>query len=144
MFLAGRRAPVSGSRAPAEADVCPETGRGRLSYPRAEYLFKQATAAHDPHKKGWTLHQLRHSALQHLTADGRTAPELQAKSRHLRLGSLGRYVHLGEQTSAQVTADADPQHDAGLADQARITPNHRRSAVGSLDFPRLLLGPPAG
>jgi integrase len=62
VFLAGRRAPVSGSRAPAEADVCPETGRGRLSYPRAEYLFKQATAARDPHEKGWTLHQLRHSA----------------------------------------------------------------------------------
>ena len=59
-------------------------------------------------KKGWTLHQLRHSALQHLAADGRTAPELQAKSRHLHLGSLGRYVQLGEQTSAQVTADADP------------------------------------
>jgi len=108
VFLTGRRAPVSGSRAPAEADVCPETGRGRLSYPRAEYLFKQATAAHDPHEKGWTLHQLRHSALQHLAADGRTAPELQAKSRHLHLGNLGRYVQLGEQTSAQVTADADP------------------------------------
>jgi len=111
VFLAGRHAPVSGSRAPAEADVCPETGRGRLSYPRAEYLFKQATADCDPHKQGWTLHQLRHStssALQHLAADGRTAPELQAKSRHLHLGSLGRYVQLGEQTSAQVTADADP------------------------------------
>ena len=108
VFLADRRAPLSGSRAPAEADICPETGRGRLSYPRAEYLFKQATAAHDPHKQGWTLHQLRHSALQHLAADGRTAPELQAKSRHLHLGSLGRYVKLGEQTSAQVTADADP------------------------------------
>ena len=53
VFLAGRRAPVSGSRAPAEADVCPETGRGRLSYPRAEYLFKQATAAHDPHICTW-------------------------------------------------------------------------------------------
>jgi integrase len=108
VFLAGRRAPVSGSRAPAEADICPETGRGRLSYPRAEYLFKQATAAHDPHEKGWTLHQLRHSALQHLAAGGRTAPELQAKSRHMHLGSLGRYVQLGEQTSAQVTAGADP------------------------------------
>jgi hypothetical protein len=45
VFLAGRRVPLSGSRAPAEADVCPETGRGRLSYPRAEYLFKQAAAA---------------------------------------------------------------------------------------------------
>src|SRR5664280_1621338 len=67
-----------------------------------------ATAAHDPHKIGWTRHQLRHSALQHLAVDGRTAPELQAKSRHAHLASLGRYVQLGEQTSAQVTANADP------------------------------------
>jgi hypothetical protein len=41
------------------------------------YLFKQATAAHDPHRQGWTLHQFRHSALLHLAADGRTAPESQ-------------------------------------------------------------------
>ncbi len=108
VFLAGRRAPASGSRAPSAEDVCPATGRGRLSYPRAEYLFKQASKAVDPHKKGWTLHQLRHSALQHLAADGRTASELQAKSRHQHLASLGRYVHLGEQTSARVTAEADP------------------------------------
>ncbi len=108
LFLADRRAPAAGPRAPAAADICPETGRGRLSYPRAEYLFKTATADLDPHGTGWTLHQLRHSALQHLAADGRTAPELQAKSRHLHLGSLGRYVQLGEQTSAQVTAEADP------------------------------------
>jgi integrase len=108
VFRADRRAPAPGPRVPAAADICPETGRGQLSYPRAEYLFKQATADLDPHKKGRTLHQLRHSALQHLAADGRTAPELQAKSRHQHLASLGRYVQLGEQTSAQVTADADP------------------------------------
>ncbi|MGP3965345.1 tyrosine-type recombinase/integrase [Nonomuraea sp. 3N208] len=108
LFLADRRAPASGARAPAAADICPSTGRGRLSYPRAEYLFKQATAELDPHKKGWTLHQLRHSALQHLAADGRTAPELQAKSRHQHLASLGRYVRLGEETSARVTTEADP------------------------------------
>jgi hypothetical protein len=74
VFLADRRAPASGSRAPSAEDTCPATGRGRLSYPRAAYLFKQASKAVDPHKKGWTLHQLRHSALQHLAADGRTAP----------------------------------------------------------------------
>jgi hypothetical protein len=51
---------------------------------------------------------LRHSALQHLAAAGRTAPELQAKSRHQHLASLGRYVRLGEETSARVTAEADP------------------------------------
>jgi hypothetical protein len=43
-----------------------------------------------------------------MAADGRTAPELQAKSRHQHLASLGRYVRLGEQTSARVTAEADP------------------------------------
>ncbi|MEV1248702.1 hypothetical protein ACIBO2_56780 [Nonomuraea sp. NPDC050022] len=108
VFLADRRAPTSGCRAPATGDVCPVTGRGRPSYPRAEYLFKTATAQLDPHRQGWTLHQLRHSALQHLAQAGRTAPELQAKSRHLHLASLGRYVQLGEETSARITAEADP------------------------------------
>jgi hypothetical protein len=41
VFLADRR-PGPGRR-PAPADLCPMTGRGRLSYERAEYLFKQAT-----------------------------------------------------------------------------------------------------
>ena len=45
VFLADRRAPATGRRAPAAEDICPATGRGRLSYPRAEYLFKQASAA---------------------------------------------------------------------------------------------------
>ena len=49
VFLADRR-PGPG-RMRAEVDRCPETGRGRLSYERAEYLFKQATGA--------TLHQLK-------------------------------------------------------------------------------------
>jgi integrase len=108
VFLADRRAPTSGPRAPAAADICPTTRRARLSYPRAEYLFKTASAALDPHGDGWTLHQLRHSALTHLAADRRTASELQAKSRHQHLGSLGFYVQLGEQTSARVTAETDP------------------------------------
>ncbi|MGJ6969701.1 tyrosine-type recombinase/integrase [Streptosporangium sp. G11] len=108
LFLADRRAPSSGRRTPAAADIDPTTGRGRLSYPRAEYLFKTASAQLDPHRQGWTLHQLRHSALQHLAQAGRTAPELQAKSRHQHLASLGRYVRLGEETSARITADADP------------------------------------
>ncbi|MGP3937302.1 tyrosine-type recombinase/integrase [Nonomuraea sp. KM88] len=107
LFLADRRAPASGSRAPAAADICPATGRRRLSYPRAEYLFKQASAKLDPHQKGWTLHRLRHSALQHLAEAGRSAPELQAKSRHQHLASLGRYVRLGEETSARLTTEAD-------------------------------------
>ncbi|WP_440085844.1 sigma-70 family RNA polymerase sigma factor [Streptosporangium sp. LJ11] len=49
LFLSDRR-PGPG-RLPAPADLCPETGRRRLSYERAEYLFKRAT--------GHTLDQLR-------------------------------------------------------------------------------------
>ncbi|MBE1582708.1 hypothetical protein ACFPOI_60230 [Nonomuraea angiospora] len=90
------------------ADICPATGRGRLSYPRAEYLFKTASAELDPHGQGGTLHQLRHSALQHLAQAGRTAPGLQAKSRHQHLAGLGRYVRPGEETSARITAEHDP------------------------------------
>ncbi|WP_199565474.1 hypothetical protein [Spongiactinospora rosea] len=65
VFLADRRAPPSGRRASASGDVWPVTGRGRLSCPRAEYQFKTASAEPEPHRQGWTLHQLRHSALQH-------------------------------------------------------------------------------
>ncbi|MEU8280191.1 hypothetical protein ACFYOK_35425 [Microbispora bryophytorum] len=46
--------------------------------------------------------------LQHLAQAGRTAPELRAKSRHQHLASLGRYVRLGEETSARITAEHDP------------------------------------
>lgn len=48
LFLADRR--PAPARMPKPADLCQDTGRGRLSYERAEYLFKQAT--------GHTLHQL--------------------------------------------------------------------------------------
>ncbi|MFB9881788.1 tyrosine-type recombinase/integrase [Planobispora siamensis] len=110
VFLASRRAPAAGRRAPALADLCPDTGRGRLSYPRAEYLFKQASTLHDPHGAGYTLHQLRHSGLTHLAAKGRSAAELQAKSRHRHLTTLGIYVRLGEETSARITAENDEHH----------------------------------
>ncbi len=59
LFLAGRR--PAPSRTPAPPDRCPETGRRRLSYERAEYLFKQATIALDPAGRGYTLGQLRRS-----------------------------------------------------------------------------------
>jgi hypothetical protein len=49
-----------------------------------------------------------HSALQHLGQAGRSAPELQAKSRHQHLASLGTYVRLGEETAARITAESDP------------------------------------
>jgi RNA polymerase sigma factor (sigma-70 family) len=57
LFLADRR--PGPSRMPMEADLCPETGRRRLSYERAEYLFKQATKSLDPTGNGYTLRQLK-------------------------------------------------------------------------------------
>ncbi|MFG3440702.1 sigma-70 family RNA polymerase sigma factor [Nonomuraea sp. NPDC047897] len=52
VFLADRR--PAPARLPKPADLCPDTGRGRLSYERAEYLFKKAA--------GHTLHQLASGA----------------------------------------------------------------------------------
>ena len=108
VFLADRRAPIRGHCAPSRRRHRPDHRSRPAVLPRAEYLFKQATTAHDPHGQGWTLHQLRHSSLQHLAAAGRSAPELQTKSRHQHLASLGVYVHLGAETAARVTADHDP------------------------------------
>jgi integrase/recombinase XerC/integrase/recombinase XerD len=59
LFLTHRRPNV----VPADVDRCPATGRARLSYERVWAIFHQASG-------GWTLHQLRHSALTHeLEAD---------------------------------------------------------------------------
>jgi integrase len=57
LFLTDRR--PGPARAAVEADVCPDTGRRRLSYERAEYLFKQATRGLDPDGNGYTLRQIR-------------------------------------------------------------------------------------
>jgi hypothetical protein len=55
LFLTDRRAPA-GTR---PADVCPLTGRGRMSYRRAAEIFTEHTRPLDPAGHGWTLHQLR-------------------------------------------------------------------------------------
>ncbi|SEL15386.1 sigma-70 family RNA polymerase sigma factor [Streptacidiphilus jiangxiensis] len=58
LFLSARR--PAPARTPADAaDLCPQTGRRRLSYERAEYQFKQATRQLDPAGVGFTLRLLR-------------------------------------------------------------------------------------
>jgi len=57
LFLADRR--PGPSRTVAPADLCPQTGHSRLSYERAEFLFKQYTRTLDPSGTGYTLRQLR-------------------------------------------------------------------------------------
>jgi hypothetical protein len=64
-LLAGRRAGpvfVTDRRAPAgtrQADLCPLTGRSRMSYRRAAEIFTEHTRELDPAGQGWMLHQLR-------------------------------------------------------------------------------------
>jgi integrase len=55
VFLTGRRAPAGA----LPADVCPVTGRARLSYRRAAEIFTSVTRPLDPAGRGWTLRQLR-------------------------------------------------------------------------------------
>jgi integrase len=62
VFVTGRRAPGHTAR----ADLCPVTGRARMSYRRAAELFTAATVPLDPAGRGWTLHQLQQA--------GRRAP----------------------------------------------------------------------
>lgn len=104
LFLAYRR--PAPARTPASVDCCPVTGRGRLSYERAEYLFKQASLRATG--AGWTLHQLRHSALTHLAEAGVNLPLLMAKSGHRNLRSLQRYARPGSEAVAAMTAAQDP------------------------------------
>ena len=99
LFLADR--PPVASRAPAAADLCQETGRARLSYRRAEELFKAASG-------GRTLHDLRRAALTHLGEENVSLPLLMAKSRHTNLRSLQRYVLPSPDAVAALTAAHDP------------------------------------
>jgi hypothetical protein len=55
VFLTDRRAPPG----TAPGDVCPLTGRGRMSYRRAAEIFTEHTRPLDPSGRGWMLHQLR-------------------------------------------------------------------------------------
>lgn len=60
VFLTERR-PGPGRR-PRPEDRCPDSGRARLSYERAEHLFKRATRDLDPAGEGFTLGRLRRTS----------------------------------------------------------------------------------
>jgi integrase/recombinase XerD len=113
MFLTARKP----GRAAASGDLCPVTGRARLSYRRAAESFELATrplanpgASHEELEKvhGWTLHQLRHSLLTHEAEDGTSTPMLLARSRHASVRSLERYARPGPEAVARHVAAADP------------------------------------
>jgi integrase len=97
VFLADRQP----TRAVPSVDLCPVTGHARLSYRRAAELFGEST-------NGWTLHQLRHSALTHAAEDGTNTPILLARSRHASVRSLERYARPGPEAVARHVAEHDP------------------------------------
>ncbi|EFL29164.1 putative multimer resolution protein [Streptomyces himastatinicus ATCC 53653] len=113
LFLTDRNAPAG----TPTRDVCPQTGRARLSYRRAEEIFEENTrllanplASPDDIEDldGWTLHRLRHSALTHDAEDGTSTPMLLARSRHASVRSLERYARPGVDSVARHVAERDP------------------------------------
>jgi len=107
VFLTDRRA----MRAVAGGDLDVGTGRARLSYRRAAELFAEHTRAlAGPLQRtdGFTMHQLRHSALTHAAEDGTNTPMLLARSRHASIRSLERYARPGPEAVAAHLAATDP------------------------------------
>lgn len=107
VFLADRKP----TRAVASVDLCPVTGRARLSYRRAAEVFEEASRPlADPveRARGWTLHQLRHAQLTHEAENGTNTATLLARSRHASVRSLERYARPGPESVAAHVAATDP------------------------------------
>jgi integrase len=84
----------------AAADLDPASGQARLSYRRAAELFAHYTG-------GWTLHQLRHSALTHAAEAGANTATLLAYSGHTAVASLARYARVSPDALAHWQAGRD-------------------------------------
>jgi integrase len=113
VFLTDRRARV----ALTPADLDPISGRARLSYRRAEEIFTELTKplAHPDvtdlgvleSAEGWTLHQLRHSALTRAAENGANTGTLLAYSGHSSVASLARYARVSPDALARWQAGRD-------------------------------------
>ncbi|MGW5258607.1 tyrosine-type recombinase/integrase [Streptomyces sp. NPDC004012] len=113
LFLTERRA---GAGTPT-MDICPATGRARLSYRRAEEIFGVGTrllanplarTEQWDDLQGFTLHRWRHTALTHDAESGTSTPMLLARSRHASVRSLERYARPGVNAVARHVASQDP------------------------------------
>lgn len=114
VFLTDRRARI----ALAPADLDPVSGRARLSYRRAEEIFTETTKPlaypdiTDPQQlataPGWTLHQLRHSALTRAAEGGANTGTLLAYSGHSSVASLAIYTRVSPDALARWQAQRDP------------------------------------
>jgi integrase len=97
LFLTERRARVP---LPPD-DLDPVSGRARLSYRQAAEIFSAASG-------GYTLHQLRHSALTHAAEDGASTPMLMARSGHTSVRSLAKYARVSAEALRRHQAATDP------------------------------------
>lgn len=97
VFVTERAAKSDALIGPGDRD---EHGRARLSYERAEALFRE-------HSGGATLHQLRHSALTHDAEDGASTPLLMTKSGHSSIRSLAKYARPSTEALAAWQARTD-------------------------------------
>ncbi|MGW1507206.1 tyrosine-type recombinase/integrase [Streptomyces mirabilis] len=113
LFLTDRKAPAG----TPTRDVCPATGRARLSYRRVEEIFEGntrpwanplASPGDIEDLDGWTLHRLRHSALTHDAEAGTSTPMLLAHSRHASVRFLERYARPGVDVVARHVAGRGP------------------------------------
>ena len=64
-------------------------------------MFSEATS-------GWTLHQLRHSALTHAAENGANTGTLLAYSGHSSVASLARYTRVSPDALTRWQAGRDP------------------------------------
>jgi integrase/recombinase XerC/integrase/recombinase XerD len=98
VFMTDRKARVA--LAPADIDLA--SGRARLSYRRAAEIFEETTG-------GWTLHQLRHSALTHAAENGANTPMLMGISGHSSVRSLAKYARVSPEAVARWNEEHDPE-----------------------------------
>jgi integrase len=84
----------------------PTGGRGCTA--RVARLSHRRAAEQVHVRTGWTLHQLRHSALTHAAENGTNLPLLLARSRHASVCSLERYARPGPEAVARHLAETDP------------------------------------
>ncbi|MEU6721318.1 tyrosine-type recombinase/integrase [Nonomuraea sp. NPDC046802] len=134
VFLADRRAPTSGPRLPADGDIDPTTRRGRLSYPRAEYLFKTASATLDQHHQGWTLHQLRHSAAKRMIRDPNlTLADVQWVLGHAHITTTEIYANPApDEVISHVLAHHERQRSGPPSLPAPPAPGYRPEVLAAL------------
>jgi hypothetical protein len=73
------------------------------------FLIDRRAPAHVPTRdSGWTLHQLRHSALTHEAGDSTNTPALLARSRQASVRSLERFARPSVDAAAAHVAGRDP------------------------------------